>query len=89
MTKPFRPQLFLFRMLAAIFFVEAGFLGFAFYKCSQPIAGEPVPMVNERCPKLGERSETLFGVAVATVLSLLGGAAVSSANRPETKKEKD
>ena len=76
-------------MLAAIFFVEAGFLGFAFYKCSQPISGQEVPMVNERCPKLGERSESLFGVAVATVLSLLGGAALSSANPPEPKEEKD
>ena len=76
--RPFRPELFLFRMLAAIFVVEACFLAFAFYKCSLPIPGNPVPLVNDRCPKLGSRSQELFGVAVATVLSLLGGAALSN-----------
>ena len=30
-------------------------------------------MVNERCPKLGERSETLFIAAIATTLSLSSG----------------
>ena len=37
--KPFRSKLFLYRMLGAIFFVEALFLGFAFFKCSQPYQG--------------------------------------------------
>ena len=76
--QPFRPQLFLFRMLAGIFIVEALFLGFAFWKCSLPIGGQPVPMLADRCPKLGSRSQELFGVAVATVLSLLGGAALAN-----------
>ena len=61
-------------MLACIFFVEASFLGFAFWKCSVPLPGNPAPMVNERCPKLGDRAETLFVAAVATTLSLLTGA---------------
>ena len=74
--RPFRSQLFLFRMLAAIFVVEAGFLAFAFVKCSTPMPGNPVPLVNERCPKLGERSETLFIAAITTTLSLLTGAGV-------------
>lgn len=60
-------------MLAAIFLTEAGFLAFAFWKCSLPIPGNPVPMVADRCPKLGERAETLFVAAVATTLSLLTG----------------
>ena len=75
--RPFQPQLFLFRMLAAIFLAEAGFLAFAFVKCSTPIAGQPVPLLNERCPKLGERSETLFIAAITTTLSLLTGAGVA------------
>ena len=75
--RPFRSQVFLFRMLAAIFFVEAGFLAFAFVKCSTPMPGNPVPLVNERCPKLGERSETLFVAAITTTLSLLTGAGVA------------
>ena len=76
MTEPrsFRPKIFLYRMLAAIFLTEAGFLAFAFWKCSLPIPGQPVPMLTERCPKLGERAETLFVAAVATTLSLLTGA---------------
>ena len=65
-------------MLAGIFIVEAGFLAFAFHKCSIPIPGNVAPMVSERCPKLGERAETLFVAAVATTLSLLSGADKSS-----------
>lgn len=68
-------------MLAAIFLAEAGFLAFAFVKCSQPMPGNPVPLVNERCPKLGERSETLFIAAITTTLSLLTGAGVAGATQ--------
>lgn len=71
---PFRPKVFLYRMLACIFFVEAGFLAFAFHKCSIPIPGDVAPMVNDRCPKIGERAETLFIAAVSATLSLLTGA---------------
>ena len=85
--KPFQPQLFLFRMLAAIFLAEAGFLAFAFVKCSQPIPGNPVPLVNERCPKLGERSETLFIAAITTTLSLLTGAGFAVTQRSQTSQE--
>ena len=72
-NKPFRPKVFLYRLLASIFAVEAAFLGFAFWTCSKPIPGKAVPMVTERCPKLGERSETLFIAAITTTLSLLTG----------------
>lgn len=71
--RPFRTQIFLYRMLAGIFIVEALFLGFAFYRCSEPRPGEPLKLVD-RCPKLGDRAETLFVAAVATTLSLLTGA---------------
>jgi len=70
---PFRARVFLFRMLASIFVVEALFLAYAFVQCSRPIPKTPVPMLNERCPKLGERSETLFVAAVSVTLSLLTG----------------
>ena len=59
---PFRQRVFLFRMLAVIFSVEASFLAFSFYRCKD----------LESCPDLGNRSEQLFGVAIATTLSLLG-----------------
>ena len=85
--RPFQPQLFLFRMLAAIFLAEAGFLAFAFVKCSTPIAGQPVPLINERCPKLGERSETLFIAAITTTLSLLTGAGVAVSQRKSSASD--
>lgn len=75
--KEFRPQVFLFRMLACIFAVEASFLAFGFAKCSVPLPGNVAPMVGERCPELGERAETLFVAAISTTLSLLGGAATA------------
>ena len=70
--RPFRPKIFLYRMLAAIFLVEAVFLGFAFVKCSQL---QPNQAITDRCPKIGDRAETLFVAAVATTLSLLTGVA--------------
>ena len=60
--RPFRQRVFLFRLLASIFAVEAFFLAFSFVRCKDA----------EMCPDLGTRSEQLFGVAVATTLSLLG-----------------
>ena len=75
--KTFRPQVFLFRMLACIFAVEAGFLAFAFAKCSTPLPNQEAPMIAERCPNVGERAETLFVAAISTTLSLLGGAATA------------
>ena len=51
---------FLLRLLASIFAVEAIFLGVAFTKCTP-----------DTCRSLGDRSETLFGVAIATTLALL------------------
>ena len=71
-ARPFRSKVFLYRLLASIFAVEAVFLGFAFYQCSRPTK-VAIPMINERCPKLGERSETLFIAAITTTLSLLTG----------------
>ena len=74
MMRPFRPKIFLFRMLAVIFVVEASFLGLAFWQCGKRLPGQPVPLVAERCPKLGDRAESLFLAAIATTLSLLTGA---------------
>ena len=60
--RPFRQRVFLFRMLAAIFVVEASFLAIAYQKCDSLVT----------CPKIGERSDQLFGIAIATTLSLMG-----------------
>ena len=83
---PFRPRIFLYRTLVGIFLVEATFLGFAFWKCSTPISGKPVPLIAERCPQLGARPQALFGVALATVLSLLGSGAGAVENSKPTEK---
>ena len=76
-------------MLGTIFAVEAGFLGFAFWKCSQPIPGSPAPIITERCPKIGERSETLFVAAVSVTLSLLTGAGVVAASQQSQSSSDD
>ena len=72
----FRPRVFLFRMLAVIFFAELATLLFAFSKCtaSDMTGREAEQTIKERCPEIGNRTEQLFGVAVATTLSLLGSA---------------
>ena len=59
---PFRSRLFLFRALAGIFLAQFLLILIAIHKCGTVAA----------CPKLGQRVENLFGVATATVLSLLG-----------------
>ena len=64
----FRPKLFLFRFLVGVFLAELLFLGWAFYHCTHQGAN-----AFEVCPDLPTRSENMFGVAIATVLSLLSG----------------
>ena len=64
-------------------------MGFAFWKCSTPIAGKPVPLIAERCPSLGSRTQELFGVALATVLSLLGSGGAGAAEDSKPAKEPD
>ena len=87
--RPFRKIPFLYRMLATIFLVESGFLAFAFMKCSIPIPGQPVPLVTERCPKLGERAETLFVAAVSTTLALLSTVEQNLPSQPVVKEKPD
>ena len=68
--RPFRAKIFLYRMLAAIFLTQAGFLAASFYMCSQP---RPGTTIQDRCPSIGSRTESLLLAATATVLSLLTG----------------
>ncbi len=60
-SRSFKERPFLFKMLAVIFIVEAVFLGLGLIKCK----------TLKECPKLGDRTQQLFGVAIATTLSLL------------------
>ena len=69
--REFRPQVFLFMMLALIFLTEAIFLGVSFRHCAKPVQGRPEMTVSERCPSLSEKSESLFLAAIATTLSLM------------------
>lgn len=64
-------------MLLGIFLVEAFFLAFTYKGCldMQKSSGDNI---QEICPRLAERSDNLFGVAVATVLSLMTGQAVEN-----------
>ena len=75
----FRPLPFLYRMLLGIFVTEALFLGFTFSACKDlALNSKPPKTVQEHCPRLGERAENLFGISIATVLSLMTGQAVES-----------
>ena len=66
-------------MLLGIFVVEAIFLGFSFQSCKElALNTQPPKTIQEHCPRLGERAENLFGISIATVLSLMTGQAVDS-----------
>jgi hypothetical protein len=67
---PFRPKPFLFRLLGAVFLAEFIVIGFSVYRCAQTKPGEPT-QITERCPKLGDRTQEMFTLATATILSLL------------------
>ena len=74
--RDFRPLPFLYRTLIGIFIVEAVFLGFSFTACRDMALKVPPKTIQEHCPRLGERAENLFGISIATVLSLMTGQAV-------------
>lgn len=73
---PFRFRVFIFRMIAAIFLVEAAFLAASFSACRSafekrlPDNANPV-VITDHCPGLGDRAETLFVAALSTTLGLL------------------
>ena len=82
--REFRPLPFLYRTLIGIFIVEAVFLGLSFTACRDLALKNPPKTIQEHCPRIGERAENLFGISIATVLSLMTGQAVE-----EFKKNKD
>ena len=74
--REFRPLPFLYRTLVGIFAVEALFLGFSFVSCRDLALKNPPKTIQEHCPRIGERAENLFGISIASVLSLMTGQAV-------------
>ena len=74
----FRPIVFLYRMLLGVFIAEAAFLAFSFHTCGKLAFQQPEQSIQEHCPRLSERAENLFGVSIATVLSLMTGQAVEN-----------
>ena len=70
--RPFRTRVFLLRTLVMIFVVQLGLLVFSFNKCSA-MADKRELTPKEVCPDLSDKSEKLFTVTIATVLSLLVG----------------
>jgi len=74
LPRPFRPRVFLMRMLAIIFLAEFVALMLSFRVCTDGnMSGrEAEQTITERCPSIGSRSQELFAVAIATTLSLLG-----------------
>ena len=74
----FRALVFLYRMLVGVFIVQAVFLGFSFKTCADIAKRTGATSVTTACPNLADKTENLFGVAVATTLSLLTGQAVEN-----------
>ena len=60
----FDKEKFLYKLLAAVFLAEVLFLGIGWWYCMKP---------GSTCEGLGDRSEQIFNVAIATTLSLLAG----------------
>ena len=60
--------------------MEGMLLAFAFQHCSRPDPAAPGEPFHERCPRLGQRTESIFELALATVLSLLAGKSGASAD---------
>lgn len=71
-------------MLVGIFIVQALFLGFSFKSCSDMAKLKPGLSITEVCARLGERAENLFGIAIATTLSLLTGQAVDNFRKKDS-----
>ena len=76
--RAFRANLFLYRLLAVIFAFEAMIMLISFDGCTKLALSKlekktEAVSVATVCPELGKRAEGLFGVAIATVLSLLVG----------------
>lgn len=70
--RPFRTRVFLLRTLVMIFVIQLSLLVFTFGQCAS-LANKRMVVPGEVCPELADRTETLFGLAIATVLSLLVG----------------
>lgn len=68
--RPFRKGVFLLRTLVLIFAAQLSLLVFSFSKCTS-IADKRGETPSEICPNLADKTEKLFGVAIATTLSLL------------------
>jgi hypothetical protein len=59
---PNKKEEFLLKLLAGLFAVQFGFIGFSLVICKDNI---------DKCPKIGDRMENYFLVTLATTLSLL------------------
>ena len=67
----FRPKLFLLRALIGVFIYQGLTLTLAIVLCGQQAKMNKSVTVGETCPDLANRMENLFGIATATILSLL------------------
>jgi len=67
----FRPKLFLLRALIGVFVYQGLAVILAIILCGQQAKLNGSARVADTCPDLANRMENLFGVATATILSLL------------------
>ena len=72
--------------------MEGFLLAYAFHYCSKPDPASPSEPFHERCPRLGQRTESAIELALATVLSLLAGKSGAAAEETQVvrvKKEEE
>jgi len=69
--RPFRPRLFLFRMLAGLFVAEFALMFYSIWHCAAVARDMSEATPVDACPKVGQRAQELFTLSITTVLSLL------------------
>lgn len=67
----FRPKPYLFRLLGAVFLAEFIVIGYSLFKCASVNPTKESLTLQARCPEIGRRSQEMFTLATATILSLL------------------
>ncbi|WP_094556734.1 hypothetical protein [Synechococcus sp. 1G10] len=79
--KSFNRERFLLRLVAVVLIAEVSLYAFGAGVCAWRSAQQLVPQ-GGLCARFDNAVHTAFGVALNTLLALLGGKALSDSNRP-------
>ncbi len=79
--RPFNRERFLLRLVALVLIAEVSLYSFGAGVCAWRSAQQLVPQ-GGLCTRFDNAIHAAFGVALNTLLALLGGKALSDSNRP-------